>query len=545
MQLGLENLKDLSLDDRIPVNDGYKYFAYKNPKETFGLGEQGDYIGRDKKRDRFVVVKRITRDSIPDQDQTYRHLETQIIKQLNHPNVIRWLDYHITDGYEYIITELIENGSLQTFIKVNPTYYKEEGHLNGAIVQILKGLSYIHANNLKHRDIRLGNILVSAEYTIKIAGKLSISFKWCIKLTNDILCLKTTLLGLEYCELADLEKTIFSQHGNPLYFGPDYYIDPVTIQNDLWMTGITLLFFCCNVFIGDSLLQFYQKFERHQRSVSESRSVSNIDMYQAIPKIYLETIDLCLSGTSTIPAILQHLVPIPLTLSPDTDDIEKQQQQQPSVAKGPGFKMAKDRYQYATSKVLGSGRQAIVYKGWDVQNFYKRVAVKCFVNVRRSMSNVFSIPREEFVIIQGLDHPNVLRYLDYSIHEESNLTNECIIMERMKHKSLSYFMDKEPHYFQNGTNLRQAIGQILKGVQYLHNNKIIHRDIKPGNILVSKDYTLKICDFGMSKYEEGVRDDSTQVGSPLFLAPLSDLINGTTVQTDLWSVGITMLLLLL
>ncbi|EGG13677.1 hypothetical protein DFA_11438 [Cavenderia fasciculata] len=243
-------------------------------------------------------------------------------------------------------------------------------------------------------------------------------------------------------------------------------------SNDLWGAGITILFLCCGAYYGDFEFGYHIGKDRCFQ-VLKSRSVSNIDAYKLIPKIYLEVIDKCLSGVSNIKDILLDLSGL--------------------LSFTKALKKVDDRYLRSALKVLGKGSQATVYKGWGGQNPFKRVAIKCY------------------------------------------------IMEYMKHKSLSYFMDKKPCYFQTEIHLRQAIIQILKGVQCIHNNNIIHRDIKPGNILVSSDYTLKIADFGMSKHDEGERTISTQVGSPLFLAPISDRNNGTTVQTDLWSVGITIL----
>ncbi|EGG13680.1 hypothetical protein DFA_11441 [Cavenderia fasciculata] len=202
--------------------------------------------------------------------------------------------------------------------------------------------------------------------------------------------------------------------------------------------------------------------------------------------------------------------------------------------------VANDRYEFTTNDCIGEGAQATVFLGSDKRTG-KRVAIKRIkhrIMVGQPPSNAFKVPEEEFKIIEPLDHPNVLRYLDHSRHVDGNKAYEYIITEYMEHKSLSTFIETNPTTYKDTSRLRKAFKQILKGLSYLHNNNIIHRDIKPANILVSSDYTLKIADFGMSKLDIQ-RSITTQVGSQLFNAP--DHAYGTSKQTDLWSLGITML----
>ena len=80
--------------------------------------------------------------------------------------------------------------------------------------------------------------------------------------------------------------------------------------------------------------------------------------------------------------------------------------------------------------------------------------------------------------------------------------------------------------------------QIKDGLEYLYNKKILHRDLKPQNILVSKINTLVITDFGFARYFESDVMLQTICGSPLYMAPEILLKKNYTNSYDLWSVGI-------
>ncbi|EGG13684.1 hypothetical protein DFA_11445 [Cavenderia fasciculata] len=143
------------------------------------------------------------------------------------------------------------------------------------------------------------------------------------------------------------------------------------------------------------------------------------------------------------------------------------------------------------------------------------------------VKNLLKIPFEQFKAIEPLDHRNVLSYYDY--YRDDDDQYEYIVMEYLQKGSLKDFIVANPKYYENELCLDKAFKDILEGVQYLNNKKIIHRDIKPGNILVTDDFTLKIADFGMSKKStEAERSVSTlNAGTELFRAPIGIRAFGT------------------
>lgn len=82
------------------------------------------------------------------------------------------------------------------------------------------------------------------------------------------------------------------------------------------------------------------------------------------------------------------------------------------------------------------------------------------------------------------------------------------------------------------------VAQILSGLSFLHSNAILHRDIKPGNILLLKEGVIKLADFGVSRIQNGL---NTFVGSPYWIAPEILQLKGATSASDIWSLGCTII----
>uniref|UniRef100_A0A8C5UGY8 calcium/calmodulin-dependent protein kinase n=1 Tax=Malurus cyaneus samueli TaxID=2593467 RepID=A0A8C5UGY8_9PASS len=145
---------------------------------------------------------------------------------------------------------------------------------------------------------------------------------------------------------------------------------------------------------------------------------------------------------------------------------------------------------------------------------------------------------QEIAILKKLDHPNVVKLvevLDDPSEDHLYMVLCCLcspVMEIPTLKPLSE--DQARFYFQD----------LIKGIEYLHYQKIIHRDIKPSNLLVGEDGHVKIADFGVSNEFKGADALLTNtVGTPAFMAPetLSEtrkIFSGKAL--DVWAMGITL-----
>ncbi|KAG7480567.1 hypothetical protein MATL_G00057550 [Megalops atlanticus] len=146
---------------------------------------------------------------------------------------------------------------------------------------------------------------------------------------------------------------------------------------------------------------------------------------------------------------------------------------------------------------------------------------------------------QEIAILKKLDHPNVVKLVEvlddpsedhlYMVFE---LVKQGAVMEVPTDKPLTE--DQARFYFQD----------LLRGIEFLHYQKIIHRDIKPSNLLVGEDGHIKIADFGVSNQFEGTDALLTStVGTPAFLAPetLSETRkNFSGKALDVWAMGVTL-----
>jgi serine/threonine protein kinase len=87
------------------------------------------------------------------------------------------------------------------------------------------------------------------------------------------------------------------------------------------------------------------------------------------------------------------------------------------------------------------------------------------------------------------------------------------------------------------------MSQVLHGLLYLHEQGVIHRDIKGANILTTKEGTVKLADFGVATKASGLRESSV-VGTPYWMAPEVIELAGATTASDIWSLGCTVIELL-
>ena len=146
--------------------------------------------------------------------------------------------------------------------------------------------------------------------------------------------------------------------------------------------------------------------------------------------------------------------------------------------------------------------------------------------------NKTSIKRE-FEIMRKLNHENIVKIHDVII--DTQLNNIYFIMDYYEYGDLSNFLKKQPL---KEKFTRKYMKQLSNGLKYLLDNNILHRDLKPQNILLSKNYDVKITDFGFATYYTKDTIINTLCGSPMYMAPEIITKNGYDYKSDLWSVGI-------
>lgn len=146
---------------------------------------------------------------------------------------------------------------------------------------------------------------------------------------------------------------------------------------------------------------------------------------------------------------------------------------------------------------------------------------------------------QEIKIHKSLNHANVVRFLSF-FDDDSNV---YIVLELCKQRSMMELHKRRPTV--TDYECRFYIYQILEGVRYLHDNRIIHRDLKLGNLFLNDNLNVKIGDFGLAtRIEYDGERKKTLCGTPNYIAP--EILNkkGHSYEVDIWSIGCVMFTLM-
>ncbi|XP_058086344.1 MAP3K epsilon protein kinase 1-like isoform X2 [Magnolia sinica] len=194
---------------------------------------------------------------------------------------------------------------------------------------------------------------------------------------------------------------------------------------------------------------------------------------------------------------------------------------------------------YMLGDEIGKGAYGRVYKGLDLENG-DFVAIKQ-VSLENIAQEDLNIIMQEIDLLKNLNHKNIVKYLG-SLKTKTHLH---IILEYVENGSLANII--KPTKFGPFPEQLVAfyIAQVLEGLVYLHEQGVIHRDIKGANILTTKEGLVKLADFGVAtKLTEADVNTYSVVGTPYWMAPEVIEMSGVCAASDIWSVGCTVIELL-
>ena len=190
---------------------------------------------------------------------------------------------------------------------------------------------------------------------------------------------------------------------------------------------------------------------------------------------------------------------------------------------------------YVLVEQIGVGGMAIVYRAID-RNTGHSVAVKVLKPEFNRDAEFVSRFQREAEAASKMTHHNIVNLLDVGMDGE----NRYLIMEYVKGKTLKEVIQEKGRL--SAPVAVQITIRILSALQHAHQNGIIHRDIKPQNILVHADGHIKVADFGIARMANSstlTRGDSV-MGSVHYFSPEQAQGKGTDVTSDLYSVGVTL-----
>lgn len=188
---------------------------------------------------------------------------------------------------------------------------------------------------------------------------------------------------------------------------------------------------------------------------------------------------------------------------------------------------------YEIKEIIGVGGMAYVYKAYDTIDD-RVVAVKILKEEFLANEEFTRRFKNESKAIAILSHPNIVRVYDVSFGERL----QYIVMEYIDGITLKEYIDQ-----QKDIPWKEAVHftvQILRALQHAHDKGIIHRDIKPQNIMLLADGTIKVTDFGIAQFSRNdIRTDNERaIGSVHYISPEQASGGITDEKADIYSVGV-------
>ncbi len=192
---------------------------------------------------------------------------------------------------------------------------------------------------------------------------------------------------------------------------------------------------------------------------------------------------------------------------------------------------------YKIESLIAEGGMSSVYEGVHML-LGRRVAIKQLNPILEQQAGVKERLRNEAVALSKLKHPHIVAIYDYVECELGTF----IIEEVIKGTPLNEYIKNESGPIPEAKAIKMML-QMLDSVGYMHSKNIIHRDIKPGNFVITPDGEIKMLDFGIALMLDAnaphITQPGTKVGTALYMSPQQ--VKGQTLdrRTDIYSLGIT------
>ena len=190
----------------------------------------------------------------------------------------------------------------------------------------------------------------------------------------------------------------------------------------------------------------------------------------------------------------------------------------------------KDRYEIL--EVLGEGGMAFVYKAMDTQ-LERFVAIKTLKPNYVNQETFVERFRREAKTAANLNHPNIVQIFDWGIEEEP-----FFVMEYIEGNTLTSIIAKNRTISLSDVLFIGA--QVASGLQAAHQKGLVHRDIKPGNIMITPDGKVKVTDFGivsLQNEESDITKTGSILGTASYISPEQAQGKPVSIESDLYSLG--------
>ncbi|MBL8447292.1 MAG: protein kinase [Zoogloeaceae bacterium] len=195
---------------------------------------------------------------------------------------------------------------------------------------------------------------------------------------------------------------------------------------------------------------------------------------------------------------------------------------------------------YQITRVLGQGAMGVVYEGMDPA-LNRRVAIKTILHSALADAGTLTDASARFVreaqAVARLNHPHIVTVFDFG--DEGDLS--YLVMEFVQGRELKACFDQGVRF--TATEAVRIVRELLDALEFAHRQGVIHRDVKPANVMLDDEGRVKLTDFGVARLIDGSTDRTvagTMVGTPSHMSP--EQIQGLPVgsRTDIFAAGIVL-----
>ncbi|XP_072139226.1 cyclin-dependent kinase 6 [Mobula birostris] len=188
---------------------------------------------------------------------------------------------------------------------------------------------------------------------------------------------------------------------------------------------------------------------------------------------------------------------------------------------------------------IGEGAYGKVYKARDRKHEGRFVALKK-VRVQTGEEGMpLSTIREVAVLrqLESFEHPNVVRLFDVCTVSRTDRETKLTLVFEHVDQDLTTYLEKAPEPGVPPETIKDMMFQLLQGLDFLHSHRVVHRDLKPQNILVTSNGQIKLADFGLARIYSFQMALTSVVVTLWYRAPEVLLQSSYATPVDLWSVG--------
>jgi serine/threonine protein kinase/tetratricopeptide (TPR) repeat protein/TolB-like protein len=479
------------------VADRYKILA------CLGQGGMGTvYKALDCELDRIIVLKTI-RPDLTSNTNVVRRFKQEILlaRQISHRNVIRIFDFGVALGLRFITMEFFDGEDLKTRLARSGKFPPSEAV--AIMRQICEGLQAAHAEDVIHRDLKPQNILIDAQNQIRIMD---------FGLARSLEAPNLTRTGVVI--------------GTPDYMAPEQARgDAADVRSDIFSAGLVFYELLTGdlPFKGDSSAA-----KLLSRTHGRARSPHAVD--PSVPKRLSQVVMRCLEPN---PARRYQ------SAEEILDDLSGRDLSRPSSSRvvtgllKPGMMLGA---RYRIEAEAGEGGMGKVYRATDL-DLNRTVALKVVRPELAGDPDHFERLKREILLASRVTHRHVLRIHDLGEADEVHF----ISMAWVDGQDLDAFI--RHHGPLPEDQILRLTRQICEGLEAAHREGVIHRDLKPRNVLLDSAGNACISDFGLAEildlpHTPGPTDQIS--GTPRYMSPEQVQGKPADQRTDIYSLGLVL-----